>query len=69
MQFERQKDGSLVPLPHPSVDTGMGMERLGRVIQGGESNYETDLFTPVLARVQELLGDSDAQRAEQYRCV
>ncbi|MBP8949574.1 MAG: alanine--tRNA ligase, partial [Candidatus Promineofilum sp.] len=66
MQFERQKDGSLVPLPHPSVDTGMGMERLVRVIQGVESNYETDLFTPVLARVQELLGDSDAQRAENY---
>ncbi|MBK7217096.1 MAG: alanine--tRNA ligase [Candidatus Promineofilum sp.] len=66
MQFERQTDGSLVPLPHPSVDTGMGMERLVRVIQGVESNYETDLFTPVLARVQELLGDSDAQRAEQY---
>jgi alanyl-tRNA synthetase len=66
MQFERQKDGSLAPLPHPSVDTGMGMERLVRVIQGVESNYETDLFTPVLARVQELLGDSDAQRAEKY---
>ncbi len=66
MQFERQKDGSLVPLPHPSVDTGMGMERLVRVIQGVESNYETDLFTPVLARVQELLGDSDAERAGKY---
>ncbi len=66
MQFERQKDNSLVPLPHPSVDTGMGMERLVRVIQGVESNYETDLFTPVLARVQELLGDSDGQRAENY---
>ncbi len=66
MQFERQKDESLVPLPHPSVDTGMGMERLVRVIQGVESNYETDLFTPALARVQELLGDSDAQREENY---
>ena len=66
MQFERQKDDSLVPLPHPSVDTGMGMERLVRVIQGVESNYETDLFTPALARVQELLGDSDAQREENY---
>jgi len=66
MQFERQADESLVPLPHPSVDTGMGMERLVRVIQGVESNYDTDLFTPALARIQELLGDSDAQRAEKY---
>ena len=66
MQFERQKDQSLVPLPHPSVDTGMGMERLVRVIQGVESNYDTDLFTPVLSRVQQLLGDSDAQRAANY---
>ncbi|WP_374685859.1 alanine--tRNA ligase [Promineifilum sp.] len=66
MQFERLKDGSLVPLPHPSVDTGMGMERLVRVIQGVDSNYETDLFTPALARVQELLGDSDEQRQTQY---
>ena len=66
MQFERQKDDSLVPLPHPSVDTGMGMERLVRVIQGVESNYDTDLFIPALSRVQTLLGDSDGQRAENY---
>jgi alanyl-tRNA synthetase len=66
MQFERQKDDSLVPLPHPSVDTGMGMERLVRVVQGVETNYDTDLFVPALNRVQELLGDSDAQREENY---
>ena len=66
MQYDAQPDGTLVPLPHPSVDTGMGMERLVRVIQGVPSNYETDLFTPALARIQALLGDSDAQRAEKY---
>ena len=66
MQFDAQPDGALVPLPHPSVDTGMGMERLVRVIQGVESNYDTDLFVPALARIQQLLGDSDAQRAAQY---
>jgi len=66
MQFDAQPDGSLVPLPKPSVDTGMGMERLVRVIQGVDSNYDTDLFVPVLARVQALLGDSDEQREKNY---
>ena len=66
MQFDLQPDGSVVPLPKPSVDTGMGMERLVRVAQGVDSNYQTDLFTPALDRVQQLLGDTDAQREEQY---
>ena len=66
MQFDAQPDGTLLPLPRPSVDTGMGMERLVRVAQGVGSNYETDLFTPVLDRVQQLLGDNDQQRAENY---
>jgi len=66
MQFDAQPDGTLVPLPKPSVDTGMGMERLVRVIQGVESNYETDLFIPVLARIQTLLGDSNEQHRENY---
>jgi alanyl-tRNA synthetase len=66
MQFEAQEDGSLTPLPRPSVDTGLGMERLVRVIQRGDSNYDTDLFMPVMDRVQALLGDTDAKRAEKY---
>lgn len=66
MQFDAQPDGTLVPLPRPSVDTGMGMERLVRVVQGVDSNYDTDLFTPAMDRVQALLDDSDEQRREQY---
>ena len=72
MQFDAQPDGTLLPLPRPSVDTGMGMERLVRVIQGKENNYDTDLFSPALDRVQQLLGDSVEERAEKlvgYRVI
>ncbi len=49
MQFERCQDGTIAPLPAPSVDTGMGLERLAAVVQERRSNFETDLFTPLLA--------------------
>ena len=48
MEFDRQADGTLNPLPAPSIDTGMGLERVTAVIQGKLSNYDTDLFTPIL---------------------
>ena len=56
MEFERSADGTLTPLPAPSIDTGMGLERITAVLQGKESNYDTDLFMPLLTRVGELAG-------------
>jgi alanyl-tRNA synthetase len=51
MEFERTEDGVLTPLPAPSIDTGMGFERITSVLQRKESNYETDIFTPLLADI------------------
>ena len=52
MQFDRAKDGKMTPLPKPSVDTGMGLERLAAVIQGKSTNFDTDLIFPVIAAMQ-----------------
>jgi alanyl-tRNA synthetase len=56
MEFDRQADGALNPLPAPSIDTGMGLERITAVIQGKLSNYDTDLFTPILDAIGERAG-------------
>ena len=73
MQFEqREPGGELIPLPKPSVDTGAGLERLASILQGKDNNYDTDAFTPIMDRIQELLGHTDAQRQEHlvsYRVI
>ncbi|MEZ4413839.1 MAG: alanine--tRNA ligase [Gemmatimonadales bacterium] len=56
MQYDRSADGTLTPLPKPSVDTGAGLERIAAVLQGEESNFHTDLFLPLLDGVAELVG-------------
>lgn len=54
MEYERKADGSLVKLPKQHVDTGMGFERLVRVLQGKQSNYDTDVFMPLIHKIEEL---------------
>ncbi len=55
MQYERDAGGAMHPLPRPSIDTGAGLERIATVMQGVDSNYDTDLFTPILAAIEALV--------------
>ncbi|MFT0771640.1 alanine--tRNA ligase [Psychrobacter aquimaris] len=63
MQFNRQKDGTLLPLPAPSVDTGMGLERISAIMQGVHGNYEIDLFVHLMDAAAEILEISNEQQS------
>jgi alanyl-tRNA synthetase len=72
IQYNKDASGSLEPLPAQHVDTGAGLERLVAVLQGVDSNYKTDLFLPIIGRVQELTGHSDEevrQNIVPYRVI
>ncbi|HAR96299.1 MAG TPA: alanine--tRNA ligase [Deltaproteobacteria bacterium] len=56
MQYERTKDGQMTKLPNPSIDTGMGLERICSVMQGKVSNYDTDLFIPLIRKLEDISG-------------
>ncbi|MGL5522734.1 MAG: alanine--tRNA ligase [Aeromonas veronii] len=59
MQFNRQAEGSMEPLPRPSVDTGMGLERISAIMQGVHSNYEIDIFQALIKKAAEIVGTTD----------
>ena len=65
MQYDRAADGTLTPLPKPSVDTGAGLERIAAVMQGEDDNFHTDVFLPLIERVGELVGRSYDRSAEE----
>ena len=61
MQYNRQADGEMLPLPKPSVDTGMGIERIAAIMQGVHSNYEIDIFKQLIAKTAEIIGVTDLE--------
>ena len=65
IQYNRTKDGSLVPLPQKHVDTGMGFERLCMALQGKKSNYDTDIFQPVISRIAAIAGTTYGHQEDQ----
>ena len=67
MQFERMTDGTMSELPKPSVDTGMGLERIAAVMQGVESNYDIDIFRNLIANIKIIIGSSGTEN--HYRVI
>ncbi|MDR1475730.1 MAG: alanine--tRNA ligase [Holosporales bacterium] len=70
MQFDRLNDGRLIPLPKPSIDTGMGLERFAAVLQGVHSNYEVDLFKSLISEIKSVTGtDEDSLSGVPYNVI
>lgn len=72
MQFDRQGNGEMVPLPKPSVDTGAGLERIAAVLQGVANNYHTDLFKPFIETVEKVVGIKyvyEEERSAGFRVI
>ncbi len=71
MQFNRDADGKMTPLPKPSVDTGAGLERIAMVMQKVDSNYDTDLFTPILKTIEQMSGKEyfEDKRGTSHRVI
>ena len=70
MQFERQEDGTDVPLPKPSIDTGMGLERIAAVMQGVPDNYDTDTFKALIAASEQLTGTkAEGEQKASHRVI
>ena len=69
MQFDRQKDGQQELLPRPSIDTGMGLERIAAVMQGTHDNYQTDLFKTLIAQIESITGISAQKNPASFRVI
>jgi len=70
MQYERSKDGTMTPLPKPSIDTGMGLERVVAIKEGALSNYGSSLFMPIIKKVETLIGQAyDYESGASYRVI
>ena len=70
MQYERSSDGTLSPLPKPSIDTGMGLERVQAILEGKFSNYDTQLFMPLINHVAKLCGTAyEYEKGASYRVI
>ena len=69
MQFERHDGGKLTPLPNKNIDTGSGLERVASVLQGAPTNFETDLFMPIIGRLEQITGKNYADNPVPFRVI